>query len=292
MLPEGVAAALGLVLLLAFGIWILWTLIAGAISGARTDQLALVVFGLSTIPLWRALAECRGSNHSPEQPLIECLQFAPIYPLLGLMVGGLASVFKSDADRARQQASRFSAAWRAVAWVLEDGWEQDGRDLRGRYRGHHVEATVVDSPPMSQYDPGFGEYKVSVIAHRGGQRWYIHYGRGWKPWTEKRWMVRSYHQGLATRLEHAGATGVVRSHEEHLGISMSPKVSYSPESGALQLRIGRGCGPNAKVLRTHLDMLVKLTEINSVQNPRSERRRRFGPVHRPIRLDNAETPAE
>lgn len=226
----------------------------------RSYKLAVVVLALTAGWVGIIVRRCELTG-APDQPLIECLGMDLVYALLSVCFAGLLAVLKNDSDQARHQAETYAPYWVEAARFL-DAWELDGKWLRGTYSGRLVEATASQSYGPVAYGGGRPYYTLSVSAGPGGRRWTLRHTRGWRPWAEPDWELRSSHPPTTACLFRAGAVDALRAASHSISTS-SAVITYRPTKGTLTLSTADGRVPTPEDFLIHLDLLTGLVAINT-----------------------------
>jgi len=263
-------AIASLVIFGPMAIWALGTLVIGALSGKRSCVLALSVMALSLVPLVVRLQACQGGQRDGD-PLIECLDMAPTWPLLGVMWSLYTAFMVVGRADDQRRMDRYSAAWRQLAAASDQGWREEGASLIGTYRGRRLTASAHDHPRLHQYAPGDSDYRVSIFLPPGGQDWGLRRRRACKPPFTAIWRVHSSDARLAQQLEAAGAMELAGRAEPYLDVSATPRITYRAQEGDLMFKNNWGFVPNEAAFRVHLELLTALARDGRPCEPTAPR---------------------
>jgi hypothetical protein len=156
--------------------------------------------------------------------------------------------------------------WRKACSALGENHTHRGHEIEGTYAGFPLQARALSIVYPSQYPYVASTHLYELVLHVGshGTDWRAQSVRG-RAHTHG-WKVTAKEQGLKKRLVEGGVERVLRNAEDTLDLEHCPVIAFLPKEGKLLYTDNSAAVPSKEAFRCHLDLLVRVEEINRKVN--------------------------
>jgi hypothetical protein len=174
--------------------------------------------------------------------------------------------------------ARFSKAWGPLVQLVDGKVVGDGGGgatswLVGIYKGRKVQAGMVPDRNMYSSDDSsnakYNYFEVALSDEPGKHDWSVTFDRKFLGLGQEGWRVQTKDPMLEAGLKDANVISLVSAYGEPASHFDLPPLEFVRREGLLRYRYDAGSSwtPSVQVFAQHLEMLLKVAEINKQVNP-------------------------
>ena len=199
-----------------------------------------------------------------------------LFGIIGLVIF-LAVVFVGGYLLYKLKNARFTRAWGPLVQLVNGKVVGDGGGgatswLVGTYKGRKVQASMVPDRNMYSLDDTSGAkynyFEVALADESGNHDWSVTFDRKFLRRGQEGWRVQSKDPSVQAGLNAAGLISLIAPFGEPASHFDLAPLEFSRREGLLRYRYDAGPSwtPSAQVFAQHLDMLLKVADINKRVN--------------------------